>query len=93
MMRMQIGIVMMTRIMVVTLTVLMMTMVVKTMTMMVMVQASARRAEKALQEILHKADHDSNGKVTFSHFTFTFTLAFHFHSHFKIFSTIALSQF
>jgi len=26
-------------------------------------QASARRAEKALQEILHKADHDSNGRV------------------------------
>ena len=32
------------------------------MTVMTM-QASARRAEKALQEILHKADHDSNGRV------------------------------
>ena len=31
--------------------------------MMLAMQASARRAEKALQEILHKADHDSNGRV------------------------------
>ena len=27
-------------------------------------QASARRAEKALQEILHKTDRNSNGKVS-----------------------------
>ena len=35
--------------------------------MMMAMQASARRAEKALQEILHKADHDSNGRVSFFH--------------------------
>ena len=29
-------------------------------------QASARRAEKALQEILHKTDRNSNGKVSWS---------------------------
>ena len=58
---------------------MMMTMTVVVMTMMMMTinsddyndddnmtQASARRAEKALQEILHKADHDSNGRVSFS---------------------------
>ena len=42
-------------------------MTVMVMVIMVMMkQASARRAEKALQEILHKADHDSNGRVRFS---------------------------
>ena len=46
----------------------MMTMMMMRMTTMMMTtkQASARRAEKALQEILHKADHDSNGRVRFS---------------------------
>ena len=51
------------------------------MTVMTM-QASARRAEKALQEILHKADHDSNGKVN----TITAT------KYFTVMLTVAVKQ-
>ena len=36
--------------------------------MSVMKQASARRAEKALKEILDKADDDSNGRVRLKDF-------------------------
>ena len=42
---------------------MMMVVVMTVMVKMLAMQASARRAEKALQEILHKADHDSNGRV------------------------------